>query len=240
MEIIPAVDIIDKKCVRLRQGNYKSVNFYNDDPVESAVKFLKLGAKRIHIVDLDAAKNGNSENYEVIKNIIINAKKYNAKVQVGGGIRSIGDIEKFLKIDADFIIIGTAAIKNQKFLKQVNFEFPEKILMSGDFNKNMISISGWVEKTKFDMENFFSMINDSPPSGVIFTDIIKDGMMSGINEKLTHIVANRSPCPVIVAGGVRDKNDVRVLKNISDNISGVIVGRAIHENSQILTSLLED
>ena len=227
MKIFPAIDIKDKKCVRLIKGNFDNQTIYNQSPLDQASKYKEFGLLNLHIVDLDGALTGELINLDIIESII---KKLGISVEVGGGIRSIEKIEKYLNIGADKVILGSAAIKNPNFLKEACEKFKNKIVLGLDAKKKMILISGWKETTDQTAENYLKKVNSYGFSRLIYTDIERDGTKTGPNIDETKSIAKISAAPVVVSGGVSSIQDVKKIKELKNfNIEGVIVGKAIYD-----------
>ena len=227
MKIFPAIDIKDKKCVRLIKGNFDNQTIYNQSPLDQASKYKEFGLLNLHIVDLDGALTGELINLDIIESII---KKLGISVEVGGGIRSIEKIEKYLNIGVDKVILGSAAIKNPNFLKEACEKFKNKIVLGLDAKKKMILISGWKETTDQTAENYLKKVNSYGFSRLIYTDIERDGTKTGPNIDETKSIAKISAAPVVVSGGISSIQDVRKIKELkSFNIEGVIVGKAIYD-----------
>ena len=227
MKIFPAIDIKDKKCVRLIKGNFDNQTIYNQSPLDQASKYKEFGLLNLHIVDLDGALTGELINLDIIESII---KKLGISVEVGGGIRSIEKIEKYLNIGADKVILGSAAIKNPNFLKEACEKFKNKIVLGLDAKKKMILISGWKETTDQTAENYLKKVNSYGFSRLIYTDIERDGTKTGPNIDETKSIAKISAAPVVVSGGISSIQDVKKIKELKNfNIEGVIVGKAIYD-----------
>jgi|TARA_B110000967_G_C18833501_1_gene535343 phosphoribosylformimino-5-aminoimidazole carboxamide ribotide isomerase len=227
MKIFPAIDIRNGKCVRLIKGDFKSEKIYNINPIEQAKIFSDAGFKYLHIIDLDGALEGKLVNIEIIKEII---KKFNVKVEIGGGIRSIDSITKLLDIGSDKIILGTAAIKDKSFLEICCQRFPGNIALSLDVRKNYIATSGWKNQTKINIFNFLRTVKDFGISRLIYTDIDKDGTNSGPNFEESYKIAEKSNLPVIISGGISSMKDINKIIKDNKKIEGIIVGKAIYEN----------
>ena len=227
MKIFPAIDIRNGKCVRLIKGDFKSEKIYNINPIEQAKIFSDAGFKYLHIIDLDGALEGKLVNIEIIKEII---KKFNVKVEIGGGIRSIDSITKLLDIGSDKIILGTAAIKDKSFLEMCCQRFPGNIALSLDVRKNYIATSGWKNQTKINIFNFLRTVKDFGISRLIYTDIDKDGTNSGPNFEESYKIAEKSNLPVIISGGISSMKDINKIIKDNKKIEGIIVGKAIYEN----------
>tara|TARA_B100000780_G_scaffold45397_1_gene28244 strand:+ start:1152 stop:1868 length:717 start_codon:yes stop_codon:yes gene_type:complete len=227
MKILPAIDLKNGKCVRLTKGDFKSEKIYNENPINQAEAFSNAGFKYLHIIDLDGALEGNLVNLKAIEEIV---KKFNFKVEIGGGIRSEDSIAKLLDIGSDKIILGTAAIKDKSFLERCCKKYSGQIALSLDARKNNIATSGWRDQTNINIFDFLNTVKDYGISRLIYTDIDKDGTNTGPNFKNSYKIADTINIPVIVSGGVSSMNDIN--KIISDNkkIEGIIVGKAIYEN----------
>ena len=227
MKIFPAIDIKDKKCVRLIKGNFDNQTIYNQSPLDQASKYKEFGLLNLHIVDLDGALTGELINLDIIESII---KKLGISVEVGGGIRSIEKIERYLNIGVDKVILGSAAIKNPNFLKEACEKFKNKIVLGLDAKKKKILISGWKETTDQTAENYLKKVNSYGFSRLIYTDIERDGTKTGPNIDETKSIAKISAAPVVVSGGISTIQDVKKIKELKNfNIEGVIVGKAIYD-----------
>ena len=238
MQVIPAIDILGGKCVRLQEGDYDSARVFGDEPAEMARRFLELGARRLHVVDLDAAKDGKSENIPAIDGVLAAAQKFGAAVQVGGGLRTIAAIRRVLSAGASFAIAGTAA-NRAEFRAEAAAEFPGKMIWAADARDGRLAVSGWREESGGNVGDFLDAMVKCPPAAVIFTDIRRDGMLGGANVEATREAARRAPCPLYASGGVRGEEDVRALVAADDNIAGAVIGRAVYENMAILEPLLQ-
>ena len=227
MKIFPAIDIKGKKCVRLIKGNFDNQTIYNQSPLDQASKYKEFGLLNLHIVDLDGALTGELINLDIIESII---KKLGISAEVGGGIRSIEKIEKYLNIGVDKVILGSAAIKNPNFLKEACEKFKNKIVLGLDAKKKMILISGWKETTDQTAENYLKKVNSYGFSRLIYTDIERDGTKTGPNIDETKSIAKISAAPVVVSGGISTIQDVKKIKELKNfNVEGVIVGKAIYD-----------
>ena len=227
MKIFPAIDLKNGKCVRLTKGDFKSEKIYNENPMDQAEIFSNAGFKYIHIIDLDGALEGSLVNLSVIEKIV---KKFNFKVEVGGGIRNGDNVSKLIDIGSDKIILGTAAIKNPVFLEQCCKKHPGSIALSLDARKNNIATSGWKEQTKINVIDFLNRVKDYVIARLIYTDIDRDGTNMGPNFEDSYLIAAKFKIPVIISGGISSIKDIN--KIISDNkkIDGIIIGKAIYEN----------
>ncbi len=236
MKIFPAIDIKDKKCVRLVKGNFNNKTEYEISPIEQAEKYKNHGFKNLHIVDLDGALTGETINIDIIQNIV---SKFDFKVQIGGGIRNFESIKKYTDVGADKVILGSAAIKNKNFLKEACEKFPNKIALGLDAKDGYLSVSGWKETSNQLVLDYLKEINDYGVSRLIYTDINQDGMKQGPNFDETLKVAEISNCPVIISGGVSSLKDIQKAETL-ENIEGIIVGKAIYDGDIILEELVRE
>ena len=238
MKIFPAIDIKDKKCVRLIKGNFDNKTEYKITPVEQAEKYKDHGFKNLHIVDLDGALTGETINLEVIQQIV---RKFDLKIEVGGGVRSIESIKKYTDVGVEKVILGSAAIKNKNFLKEACKKFPNKIALGLDAKKGYLSVSGWKESSNQLTLDFLKEVNEFGVSRLIYTDINRDGMKQGPNFEETSKVANTSNCPVVISGGVSSIDDIKKAKKLNNNnIEGIIVGKAIYDGDIKLDELVKE
>jgi len=227
MIIFPAIDIKNGKCVRLVKGDFNQMTSYDNTPFDQAKIYFQNGFKNIHIVDLDGALSGKSSNTNIIKEIIKNLK---LKIQIGGGIRTIDDINKWLTSGVDKVIIGTAAFENKDFLKIACKKFKNKIALSLDVKDGFIFLSGWKKKTNILADDFVKEIKNYGVSRIIYTDINKDGTKKGPNIKDTIELSNKTKIPFIISGGISSISDIKKIKSLnSSNIEGVIVGKSIYD-----------
>ena len=236
MKIFPAIDIKDKKCVRLVKGEFDNKTEYDLSPVEQAKKYQDHGFKNLHIVDLDGALTGQTINLDIIQDII---SRFDLKVEVGGGIRNFENIKKYVDIGAEKVILGSAAIKNKDFLKEACKKFPNKIALGLDAKDGYLSVSGWKENSNQSTLEYLSDVNDYGVSRLIYTDINKDGMKQSPNFEETSKVAEKSNCPVIISGGVSSIEDIKKAKTLK-NIEGIIVGKAIYDGDIELDELVKE
>ena len=236
MKIFPAIDIKDKKCVRLIQGDFDNKTEYKNSPVEQANSYKNHGFKNLHIVDLDGALTGEIVNVDIVQEIV---KKSNLKVEIGGGIRNFDSIQKYVDSGVDKVILGSAAIKDKKFLKKTCEKFPGKIALGLDAKDGKLSVSGWRESSNISTLEFLKEVNDYGVSRLIFTDINKDGTKESPNFDETLRVASISNCPVIISGGVSSINDIKKARDIK-NIEGIIVGKAIYDGDINLEELVKE
>jgi len=238
MKIFPAIDIKDKKCVRLIKGDFNNKIEYKTSPVEQAGKYKDHGFKNLHIVDLDGALSGVAVNLDIIQEIV---KKSDLKIEVGGGIRSIDSIHKYTDAGVEKVILGSAAIKDKNFLKEACKKFPNQIALGLDAKDGYLSVSGWKENSNQLTLDFLKEVNDFGTSRLIYTDINQDGMKQGPNFDETFKVADISNCPVIISGGVSSIDDIRKAKELNNkNIEGIIVGKAIYDGDINLDELAKE
>ncbi|MDC3085661.1 1-(5-phosphoribosyl)-5-[(5-phosphoribosylamino)methylideneamino]imidazole-4-carboxamide isomerase [Candidatus Pelagibacter sp.] len=236
MKIFPAIDIKDKKCVRLVKGDFDNKTEYEMSPVEQAGKYKDHGFKNLHIVDLDGALTGETVNLNIIKDIV---GKFDLKIEIGGGIRNLESIQKYTDVGAEKVILGSAAIKDKNFLKEACKKFPNKIALGLDAKDGLLSVSGWKENSNQLTLDYLKEVNDYGVSRLIFTDINRDGMKQSPNFEETSKVADTSNCPVIISGGVSSINDIKKAKNLK-NIEGIIVGKAIYDGDIKLAELVKE
>ena len=236
MKIFPALDIKDKKCVRLVKGDFNNKTEYKISPIEQVEKYKNHGFKNLHIVDLDGALTGETINLDIIQAIV---GKFDLKVEIGGGIRNLESIQKYNDAGADKVILGSAAIKDKIFLKEACEKFPNKIALGLDAKDGYLSVSGWRENSNQLTLDYLKEVNDYGVSRLIYTDIDRDGMKQSPNFDETLKVAKISNCPVIISGGVSSIDDVRKAKNLK-NIEGIIVGKAIYDGDIKLEELVKE
>jgi phosphoribosylformimino-5-aminoimidazole carboxamide ribotide isomerase len=236
MIIFPAIDIKNSQCVRLVKGDMSSSTVFNHSPVEQAIYFEKSGFKFLHIVDLDGAISGESVNFSIIKAICEAVK---IPVQVGGGIRSLKDIEKFLSIGVNRVILGTVAIKNTQLVIDACKKFPGKIIIAIDSIKGIVATDGWVKSSKIRDIDLAKKFEYCGASAIIYTNIEKDGTLSGPDYLSTHNIAKNLLIPVIMSGGISSLQDIKqAQKYQKDGIIGVIVGRAIYDKKIDINDLI--
>ena len=236
MKIFPAIDIKDKKCVRLIKGDFNQKTEYEMSPVEQATQFIDKGFKNLHIIDLDGALTGETVNLNIIKEIV---RKFDFKVEVGGGVRDFDSIQEYADIGVDKVILGSAAIKDKNFLKKACKRFPKKIAFGLDAKDGKLSVSGWKESSGISTLDFLNEVNDYSISRLIFTDINKDGTKESPNFEETLKVAEISNCPVVISGGVSSIEDIKKAKTLK-NVEGVIVGKAIYDGDVKLEELAKE
>ena len=236
MKIFPAIDIKDKKCVRLIKGDFDNKTEYEMSPVEQAKKYKDHGFKNLHIVDLNGALTGKTVNLIIIQEIV---SKFDLKVEIGGGIRNFESIQKYIDVGVEKVILGSAAIKDKIFLKHACQKFPNKIALGLDAKNGYLSVSGWKENSNQLTLDFLKEVNDYGVSRLIYTDINRDGTKQSPNFEETQKVADKSNCPVIISGGVSSVDDVKKAKSLN-NIEGIIVGKAIYDGDINLEELAKE
>ena len=236
MKIFPAIDIKDKKCVRLIKGDFDNKTEYEMSPVDQAAKYKDHGFKNLHIVDLDGALTGKIVNLNIIQEIV---SKFDLKIEIGGGVRNFESIQKYTDVGVEKVILGSAAIKDKNFLKEACQKFPNKIALGLDAKDGYLSVSGWKENSKKQTLDFLKEVNDFGVSRLIYTDINKDGTKASPNFDDTVKVANTSNCPVIISGGVSSIQDIKKAKELK-NIEGIIVGKAIYDGDIDLNELVKE
>ena len=236
MKIFPAIDIKDKKCVRLVKGDFNNKTEYELSPVDQAGKYKDYGFKNLHIVDLDGALTGKTVNLDIIKDIV---NKFDLKVEIGGGIRNLTSIQKYIDTGVDKVILGSSAIKDKNFLKEACQKFPNKIALGLDAKNGYLSVSGWKENSNQLTLDYLKEVNDYGVSRLIYTDINRDGTKQSPNFEETLKVAEISNCPVIISGGVSSIDDIRKAKTLK-NIEGIIVGKAIYDGDIKLEDLVRE
>ena len=236
MKIFPAIDIKDKKCVRLVKGDFDNKTEYEMSPIEQAGKFNDHGFKNLHIVDLDGALTGETINLDIIQEIV---GKFDIKIEIGGGVRNFKSIQKYTDAGVEKVILGSAAIKDKNFLKEACEKFPNKIALGLDAKDGYLSVSGWTEKSNQLTLDYLKEVNDYGVSRLIYTDINRDGVKQSPNFEETSKVAEISNCPVIISGGVSSIDDIKKAKSLK-NIEGIIVGKAIYDGDIKLEELVKE
>jgi phosphoribosylformimino-5-aminoimidazole carboxamide ribotide isomerase len=231
MVIIPAIDVKDGRCVRLKQGDMKDATVYSEDPVAMAKHWLAQGARRLHVVDLNGAAAGRPKHEAMIRDIV---KVLDGKVpvQLGGGIRDLDTIEKYLDYGVAYVIIGTAAVKNPGFLSDACTAFSGHVLVALDAKDGKVAVEGWSKLTGHDVVDLAKKFEDYGVEAIIYTDIGRDGMLTGVNVDATVRLARELRTPVIASGGLASLNEVQALCAIeSEGIVGVITGRALYQGT---------
>ena len=227
MIIFPAIDIKDGKCVRLIKGDLDQMTSYSNTPFNQAKMYFQNGFKNIHIIDLDGAIKGKSSNSNIVKEILKNLK---LKIQIGGGIRTIDDVDNWVKSGVDKVIMGTAAVENKDLLKTACEKFKNKIALSLDVKDGLIFLSGWKKQTNILAVDFIKEIENFGISRIIYTDINKDGTKKGPNIKDTVELSSKVQIPFVLSGGISSIKDIKKIKSLNNsNIEGVIVGKSIYD-----------
>ena len=231
MLLIPAIDLKDGKCVRLRQGDLDDATIFSDNPVEVAARWTNLGASRLHLVDLNGAVAGKPLNESVIKAILAEVGD-DLPVQIGGGIRDLDTIERYLDAGISYVIIGTAAVKSPGFLQDACVAFPGQIIVGLDARDGKVATDGWSKLTKHNVADLAKKFEDYGCEGIIYTDIGRDGMLTGVNIEATVALAQHVRIPVIASGGITNMTDIDALLAVEDQgVAGAILGRSIYEGT---------
>ena len=234
MNIFPAIDLYDKKVVRLYKGDYLKMTVYSENPLAVAKDFEKAGAKYIHIVDLEGAKFGTTPNIEIVREIAKNTKLF---IEIGGGIRSLETIKSYLDAGVDRIILGTSAVTDQEFLKEALKLYKDKIAVGVDIKDGYVAIKGWEEKSNYNCFEFCLLMQSLGVKYVICTDISKDGAMQGTNRELYKELSEKFSINITASGGVSTLDDIVALKNL--NLYGAIIGKAYYTGSIKIEDALE-
>jgi len=230
MLLIPAIDLKEGKCVRLRQGRMEDNTIFSEDPVAVAGKWVAAGAKRIHLVDLDGAFAGKPVNAEIIKAIV--AAYPDVPVQIGGGIRDEDAVQAYLDAGVEYVIIGTKAVSEPHFVSDLAKEYPRRIIVGLDAKDGKVAVDGWSKLSKHDVIDLAKHFEDDGVEAIIYTDISRDGMMQGVNVEATARLARAINIPVIASGGITNMDDIRALSEVAhEGIFGAITGRAIYEGT---------
>ena len=237
MKIFPAIDIKDKKCVRLIKGDFDNKTEYKISPIDQASKYKDHGFQNLHIVDLDGALTGKTINLDIIQQIV---SKYDLKIEIGGGIRSLDSIKQYIDAGVEKVILGSGAIKNKEFLKEACENFKTQIALGLDAKDGNLSVSGWKENLNVKTIDFLQEVNSYGASRIIYTDINRDGMKTGPNFDETLKIAELSNCPVVISGGVSSINDIKKAKELNNKIEGIIVGKAIYDGDIKLDELAKE
>ncbi|PLC55567.1 1-(5-phosphoribosyl)-5-[(5-phosphoribosylamino)methylideneamino]imidazole-4-carboxamide isomerase [Pollutimonas nitritireducens] len=231
MLLIPAIDLQDGRCVRLRQGDLDDATIFSDDPSAIATQWIDQGARRLHLVDLNGAVAGKPKNEPAIKSIIA-AVGGDIPVQIGGGIRDLDTIERYLDAGISYVIIGTAAVKDPGFLHDACSAFPGNIIVGLDARDGKVATDGWSKLTRHDVLDLARKFEDYGCEAIIYTDIGRDGMLSGVNIEATVKLARHVRIPIIASGGVTDLRDIEALCAVEDEgIEGAILGRSLYEGT---------
>ena len=234
MLILPAIDLINGCAVRLFKGDYNQMTVYSNNPTEVALKFKEAGAEFIHLVDLEGARDGGTPNIKVVENIV---KTTGLKVEIGGGVRSLEVIERYLSIGVARVILGTAAVTDEELLKSSVLKYGNAIAVGADIKDGMVAIKGWLEKSAFTCKEFFEKLENSGVSTVICTDISKDGAMQGTNREMYKTLSRKFNMNIVASGGVSSIGDITALKNMG--LYGAIVGKAYYIGAVDLKEAIE-
>ena len=234
MIIFPAIDIVGGKAVRLFKGNYTQMTVYSDDPAAVAADFVKCGADHLHLVDLEGAKDGGTPNLETVKRI---REACDMFIEIGGGIRSMQTIEKYLSIGVDRVILGTAAVKDEELLRSAVGKYGEKIAVGVDIKDGFVAIKGWLEKSEFTGMEFCKKMQETGVSNIICTDVSKDGAMKGTNLPLYREMTEKLSVKITASGGVSSLQNIKELKAM--DIYGAIIGKAYYTGAIDLREALE-
>ena len=235
MIAIPSIDIYNNHVVRLFKGNFNKVTEYAGAPLEYALCFKNCDVKRMHLIDLNGAKDGGTHNFDIIKEII---EKTHLELEVGGGIRSLERVSDLLQLGVNYIIIGTLALKNYKMTRQIVEAYPGKIILALDCYGSKIAIEGWQEKTTLDIVEVLNLYKGLPIESILYTDIDRDGTLEGYNIESLKNICNVTDIPVIASGGFRDLRDIKGLMQLP-NIKGFIIGKAYYEKKINIIEIME-
>ena len=229
MKILPAIDIKEGKCVRLAKGDYSQVTHYFDNPLDVAKKWIDQGSMNLHIVDLDGAKSGKTINYNIIAEI---RNSYpDIYIQIGGGIRDIESINKYINIGINKVIVGTRVVSDPSFLKRIPSDIKEKVIIDLAVNDGKLAVHGWNNSSDFTLQEFIKILESNNIQEIVFTDVSKDGMLEGMNFSEISNILSFSSIPLIASGGVTSIDDIKYLCGMNEiKISGVIIGKALYEN----------
>ncbi|MBQ8145549.1 MAG: 1-(5-phosphoribosyl)-5-[Clostridia bacterium] len=234
MKIFPAIDLYEKKAVRLYKGDYAQMTVYSDNPIEIARDFESKGAEYIHMVDLEGAKSGSTPNIDVVKDIATNTGLF---VEIGGGIRSMETVKKYLDCGVGRVILGTSAVTDESFLKEAVATYGDKIAVGADVKDGYIAIKGWIEKSQYSLEEFLSKMESIGVKTIICTDISKDGAMKGTNLELYKSLNEKYSLDIIASGGVSTIDDISALRQM--NMYGAIIGKAYYTGAIDLREAIE-
>lgn len=234
MLILPAIDLYDKKAVRLYKGDYEQMTVYSENPIEIARDFEEKGATFIHLVDLEGAKNGTTPNIDVVRKI---ADYTSLDIEIGGGIRDEQTVKKYLDIGVTRVILGTAAVTDDEFLRRVVAKYKQAVAVGVDLKDGYVAIKGWTEKSQKTADEFFSHLSDIGVKTVICTDISKDGAMEGTNRELYKSLSQKYNMDIVASGGVSSIDDIKALREM--NLYGAILGKAYYIGAVDLKEAVE-
>lgn len=234
MLILPAIDLYDKKVVRLYKGDYNEMTVYSNNPIEIARKFQECGATFIHMVDLEGAKNGTTPNIDEVRKVV---EYTDLKVEIGGGIRDEETVQKYIDLGVERVILGTAAVTDDEFLRKMVAKYKDAIAVGVDLKDGYVAIKGWTEKSALTADEFFKHLSDIGVKTVICTDISKDGAMQGTNRELYKELSEKYPMDIVASGGVSSIDDIKALKDM--NLYGAILGKAYYIGAVDLKEAVE-
>ena len=230
MLLIPAIDIKDGQCVRLRQGKMDDVTVFSDNPVEAAQRWVEAGARRLHLVDLDGARSGRPVNAGVVRQVV--EAFPDLAVQAGGGLRDVEDIEMYLDLGVEFVILGSRAVREPHFVNDACTQFPGHVIVGLDAKNGKVAVNGWSKLSRHDVIDLAQHFERDGVEAIIFTDIGRDGMLEGVNIAATVALAQAVSIPIIASGGVTSLDDIRALCEVKDEgIAGAVIGRALYEQN---------
>ena len=236
MVIFPAIDLKNGRCVRLRQGDMNQETQYSDDPPAMAEHWQALGAESLHVVDLDGAIEGSPKHRQQVERI---AKTVKIPIQVGGGIRTLDAVRGYLSEGVSRVVFGTAALENTDLIVEASQEFPGRILIGIDSREGKVALRGWKDMTETSPDQLSQTFSGYPLGGVIFTDIGRDGMLTGPNLTALHTMASVSPFPLIASGGVTNIKDIKAIAELGPKIAGIIIGKALYEEAIDLPTAIQ-
>ena len=234
MNIFPAIDLYDKKAVRLFKGDYNQMTVYSENPIDVARDFEQKGAKFIHMVDLEGAKDGTTPNLSIVAEI---AEKTSLFVEIGGGIRSMETVDKYLSVGVSRVIFGTSAVTDEEFLKSAIEKYGEKIAVGADVKDGYIAIKGWLEKSAYTLDAFFEKMQNMGVKTIICTDISKDGAMKGTNLQMYKELSKKYSLDIVASGGVSTIDDIKALRTME--LYGAIIGKAYYTGAIDLAEAIE-
>lgn len=234
MLILPAIDLYDKKAVRLYKGDYEQMTVYSNNPIEIARKFQECGATFIHMVDLEGAKNGTTPNIDEVRKVV---EHTDLKVEIGGGIRDEDTVQKYIDLGVERVILGTAAVTDDAFLQKMVSKYKDAIAVGVDLKDGYVAIKGWTEKSQLTADEFFSHLSEIGVRTVICTDISKDGAMQGTNRELYKELSEKYTMDIVASGGVSSLDDIKALKEM--NLYGAILGKAYYIGAVDLKEAVE-
>lgn len=235
MLVIPAIDLKDGRCVRLRQGDLREETVYSEDAPGTALRWEKLGAKLLHVVDLNGAVEGQPKNLAQIEAIL---KSVSVPLQVGGGIRSLETIRQYLSKGVSRVVLGTAVLQDRSLLDRACAEFPKRILVGIDARDGKVAVRGWTSQSNISAKELLPTLSGYPLCGVIYTDIARDGMLEGPNLAALREIVACSPVPVIASGGITRVEDLQGIKSLGPKVEGAIVGKALYDSKLDLAAAI--